>query len=174
MTGPAPDRTTGWRRRSPLIALAVPLLLAGAVSCSGTETDGEPRKSASPTETAMPQGLVGAWESALPGSNTTFAYRFTAEGKYKYFGMTSYPTGEQEVYELVHVVEGTYEASTDTLTLRPRSAGVTRKNPDDPEGDYTNSPAPLETQRYRWRVADRTLSLTRADGVRFVFEWVSP
>ncbi|MFE6177087.1 hypothetical protein [Streptomyces sp. NPDC056464] len=137
-------------------------------------TGADTTDSRSPIGPAAPQDIVGAWESAQPGSNTTLAYRFTAEGKYKYFGMTSYPMGEKGTYELTYVAGGTYKTSAKALTLRPHFASVTRKNPENPEQDHTNRPAPVETQHYRWKVADRKLSLTRSDGTQFVFTWVSP
>jgi hypothetical protein len=130
--------------------------------------------SGSPARAATPRDLVGAWERAQPGSNTTLTYRFTEEGKYKYFGMTSYPMGEKGTYELTYVAEGTYKASAKALTLMPRSAKVTRKNPENPERDYTNSPATVKPQHYQWKVADQKLSLTHHDGMRFIFRWVSP
>ncbi|MBL1101602.1 hypothetical protein [Streptomyces coffeae] len=149
------------------------LLLSGVTACSDSRSGGDTTNSGPPARTATPRDLVGAWESAQPGSNTTLAYRFTEEGKYKYFGMTSYPMGEKGTYELTYIAEGTYTASVNALTLRPRSASMTRKNPENPARDYTNRPTPVKTQHYRWKLADRKLSLTRQNGTRFVFTWVS-
>jgi hypothetical protein len=171
MTSTGPGRTTG-RLRPPLLAFSAMLLLSGVAACSDGGKGEEHSTPGSPTRAATPRDLVGAWESAQPGSNTTLAYRFTGEGKYKYFGMTSYPMG-QEVYQLVHVVEGTYEASTNALVLKPRSATLTRKNPENPERDFTSSPAPFKTERFEWKIADRELSLIREDETRFTFRWVS-
>ncbi|MFD3842457.1 hypothetical protein ACFWWC_40345 [Streptomyces sp. NPDC058642] len=173
MTSPVPDSITGRRRRTSLIPL-VALLLSGVTACSDFGSGGDTTVPSSSARAATPLDLVGAWESAQPGSNTTLAYRFTEEGKYKYFGMTSYPMGEKGTYELTYIADGTYKASANALTLQPRSASVTRKNPENPDRDYENRPAPVETQRYQWKVADRKLSLTRQDGMRFVFRWVSP
>ncbi|GAA3509837.1 hypothetical protein [Streptomyces shaanxiensis] len=174
MTSAVPNRALGRRRRAPLLTLAA-LLLSAIAACSDSGNRADTVPSASPTRAAAgPRDLVGAWESARPGSNTTLAYRFTEEGKYKYVGLLSYPMGVEGIYELTHIVEGTYEASAQALTLRPRSATVTRKNPENPERDYTNRPAPVETQNYRWTVADRKLSLIRRDGTKFVFTRVSP
>jgi hypothetical protein len=172
MTGPGPGRTTGRRLRTALLAFVALLLLAGVTACSDSDTGEEASKPGPRTRAATPRDLVGAWESAQPGSNTTLAYRFTDEGKYKYFGMTSYPMG-QEVYQLIHVVEGTYEASTNALVLKPHSATLTRKNPENPERDFTSSPAPFKTERFEWKVAEQELSLIREDETRFTFRWVS-
>ncbi|MEU8848143.1 hypothetical protein AB0C70_18340 [Streptomyces sp. NPDC048564] len=175
MTNAVSGRATGRRHRGALLPLAALLLSAVAAACSnpGSPTNAVPPSS--PTKAvADPRDLVGAWESARPGTNTTLAYRFTEENKYKYIGLLTYSMGAEGAYELTHIVEGTYEASTDSLTLKPRSATVTRKNPENPERDYTNRPARLETQHYRWTVADRKLSLVRRDGTEFVFRWVSP
>ncbi|MEV4436640.1 hypothetical protein [Streptomyces sp. NPDC049585] len=175
MTTEVPGRTTGRRRRPPLLPLAALVLLSAVAACSDSGKQADTVPSASPTRAAIgPRDLVGAWESAQPGSNTTLAYRFTEEGKYKYVGLLSYPMGAEGTYELTHIAEGTYEASADALTLRPRSATVTRKNPENPEQDYTNSPAPVDTQHYQWTIADRKLSLIRQDGTKFVFTPVSP
>ncbi|MFI8833863.1 hypothetical protein ACIGPN_22950 [Streptomyces afghaniensis] len=171
MTSPGLGRITGRRLRAPLLTFVV-LLLSGVAACSDGGTGEGPSTPGSRTRAATPRDLVGAWESAQPGSNTTLAYRFTDEGKYKYFGMTSYPMG-QEVYQLIHVVEGTYEASTDALVLKPHSATLTRKNPENPERDFTSSPAPFKTERFEWKIADRELSLIREDETRFTFRWVS-
>ncbi|WP_128376354.1 hypothetical protein [Streptomyces cavernae] len=162
------------RPRTPLLAVAALLLVSGLTSCSQPRPD---RSGTTPpgssTRAATARDLVGAWESAQQGSNTTLAYRFTAEGKYKYVGLISYPMGEKGIYELTHLAEGTFRALGSDLTLRPSSASVTRKNPENPAGDHVNRPVPLETQRYRWKIVDQELSLTADDGPRLVFKWVS-
>ncbi|MGC0208093.1 hypothetical protein [Streptomyces levis] len=169
-----PSGTATRRNRFRIRSLSA-LLLCALAACSDPGEQKNPGPSPSPTTAvAGPRGLVGAWESALPGSNTTLAYRFTQEGTYKYVGLLSYPTGADGTYELTRIDQGRYEASADMLTLKPDSSTVTRKNPENPEQDYTDRPAPVETQHYRWTVADRKLSLVRRDGTQFVFAWVSP
>ncbi|MFE6365461.1 hypothetical protein ACFVP3_36380 [Streptomyces sp. NPDC057806] len=174
MTNAACGRATGRRHRAALLPLAALLLSAVAAACSDPRARTDTAPPSSPTRAAAhPRDLVGAWESARPGSNTTLAYRFTEENKYKYIGLLTYSMGAEGTYELTHIVEGTYEASADSLTLKPRSATVTRKNPENPERDHTNKPVPLETQHYRWTVADGKLSLVHRDGAEFDFSWVS-
>lgn len=90
-------------------ALMVSLTLGAAAMSAACATEhDEPSPPPSPTVSAapatptwagaVPAALVGAWESAQPGSNTTLAYRFTADGRYAYAGvLTSSVRGVERV-----------------------------------------------------------------------------
>jgi hypothetical protein len=119
----------------------------------------------------MPEILVGAWESAQPGSNTTLAYRFTGDGRYAYAGVLTYPRSEQkdDFYLLKTTAVGTADVDARQLTLRPSSASTTRKDPRFPGDDYTDRPEPLTPKHFTWAVADQVLTLTGEDNLQFVF-----
>lgn len=166
-------------------ALLVSLILgvAGAAAACATEPE-EPSPPPSPTVSAapatppgtgaVPAALVGAWESARPGSNTTLAYRFTADGRYAYAGVLTYPlsAASTEFYLLKRSSAGAVEVDGRTLTLRPSSATTTRKDPAHPGDDHTDRPGSLTPQRFIWSLADEVFTLTDEDGLRFVFRRV--
>ncbi|WP_158691121.1 hypothetical protein [Streptomyces sp. 351MFTsu5.1] len=122
----------------------------------------------------VPTEMVGAWESAQPGSNTTLAYRFTADGRYAHAGVLTYPVSPvaNEYYLLKRTSTGAVEVDGRTLTLRPSSATTTRKDPAHPGDDYTERPASLAPRRFVWSLADGVFTLTDEDGLRFVFRRV--
>ena len=168
-------------RRALMVSLTMGVV--GAAAACATEHD-EPSPPPSPTVSAasatptgtgaVPAALVGAWESAQPGSNTTLAYRFTADGRYAYAGVLTYPlsAASNEFYLLKHSTAGAVEIDGRTLTLHPSSATTTRKDPAHPGDDYTDRPDPLTPQRFAWSLADEVFTLTDEKGLRFVFRRV--
>ncbi|WP_328635967.1 hypothetical protein [Streptomyces canus] len=166
-------------------ALMVSLTLGAAAMSAACATEhDEPSPPPSPTVSAapatptwagaVPAALVGAWESAQPGSNTTLAYRFTADGRYAYAGVLTSPLSAEsnEFYLLKRSTAGAVEVDGRTLTLRPSSATTTRKDPAHPGDDYTDRPGSLTPQRFVWSLADDVFTLTNEDGLRFVFRRV--
>jgi hypothetical protein len=162
------------------------LAVAGVSAACATEHD-EPSPPLNPTVStapatpaagagarAVPAALVGAWESAQPGSNTTLAYRFTADGRYAYAGVLTYPlsAASNEFYLLKRSTAGAVEVDGRTLTLRPSSATTTRKDPAHPGDDYTDRPDSLTPQQFAWSLADEVFTLTDENGFRFAFRRV--
>lgn len=72
------------------------------------------------------------------------------------------------LFEFTSVKDGRATVDGDRLMLAPSSATVSRMDPDDPGGDYTDRPAALEPSTYRWRVDGVTLvgrAPSAADGL---------
>jgi hypothetical protein len=66
------------------------LLVSGGTSCSSSEDESRPEPD-TPARTVTPTDLgraaaelIGAWESSRAEENTTLAYRFTGDGRYRY------------------------------------------------------------------------------------------
>lgn len=172
--------------------VAAVLLLAGLTACSSEDGPGmelptavsRPPSSAAPpsdpgldpdpnpapvtgtpaAEQALPEPLVGVWESN-EGSGT-ISYRFDADGRYIYVGIlaTQVPQG---VTQITFVAEGTATTEGDTLLLRPTRSTISREDPSDPAGDYTDRPADLTPEQHAWEVTpDDLLLLTDAKGIQ--------
>jgi hypothetical protein len=155
------------------------LLLGGMTACSGTDGD-EARRERPPTGTATPTGtgssslpavlpaqLVGAWASS--GGDATLAYRFVADGRYRFAGLLTQPRAGG-TFEFTRIEAGTARVDGRTLILRPSTATSTRKDPDDPAGDFTDRPAPREIKRYTWSVAGNQLVLIDGTGQRLTLD----
>lgn len=163
--------------------VSLTLGVAGVSAACVTGRD-EPSPPPSPTVSTVPVAptgagivpaeLVGAWESAQPGSNTTLAYRFTADGRYAHAGVLTYPLSpaSNDFYLLKRTSTGAVEVDGRTLTLRPASATITRKDPAHPGDDYTDRPDSLAPRRFAWSLADEVFTLTDKDGLRFAFRRV--
>ncbi|MFD5598354.1 hypothetical protein [Streptomyces griseorubiginosus] len=169
-------------RRALVVSLTLGVAGVSAACVAGHDEPGPAPSgqtvSAVPTTTTaagiLPTELVGAWESAQPGSNTTLAYRFTADGRYAHAGVLTYPLSpaSNEYYLLKRTSTGAVEVDGRTLTLRPSSATTTRKDPAHPGDNYTDRPDSLAPRRFVWSLAGEVFTLTDEDGLRFVFRRV--
>lgn len=168
-------------RRAFMVSLTLGVAGVSAACVTGHDEPSPPPSPTVSTVPAAPTGvgivpteLVGAWESAQSGSNTTLAYRFTADGRYAHAGVLTYPLSpaSNDFYLLKRTSSGSVEIDGRTLTLRPASATTTRKDPAHPGDDYTDRPDSLAPRRLVWSLADEVFTLTDEDGLRFVFRRV--
>ncbi|WP_327358689.1 hypothetical protein [Streptomyces sp. NBC_01304] len=172
-------------------ALVAALLLGSAAACSSPDPPDPPRagtsatrptpspsaeaptatdRSEAPDEAALPEILVGAWESNPPKGTASITYRFTADGRYMYVGLLFVANGEGDVAQATFVAEGTARVEGDALLLTPVTATRSLHDPTNPAGDYTDRPSDLTPTRHLWEVADDMLALTDAQGAQIVFE----
>jgi hypothetical protein len=100
------------------------------------------------TASGLPAGLVGAWSSSE--GDATLAYRFSADGSYRHAGLLTQQraTGTFE-FSVFETGKATVRGSR--MTLQPDSGTTTRKDPDDPSGDYER-PISKEPRRFTWRL----------------------
>jgi hypothetical protein len=110
--------------------------------------------------------LVGAW--LADGGDATLAYRFEADGRYRFAGVLTQPIPEG-VREYINSAEGVAEINGETLVLRPTRVTSSRSDPSVPEEDYTDRPGPLVEQRFSWRVDGTVLTLINEDGDELTF-----
>ncbi|MEU7663414.1 hypothetical protein [Streptomyces lincolnensis] len=123
-------------------------------------------------DSALPRPLVGAWESNE--GTGTIAYRFTADGRYLYAGILATPTPEG-VAQITLAAEGTATADGDTLLLEPTRYTISREDPGDPAGNYTDRPGELTPERHTWSLpSEDVLALMGEDGVRLTLRRQSP
>jgi hypothetical protein len=172
-------------------SLITSLLLASAVACShdnptrdqgSTPTTSRPVETVSrphspPATTAepddaaehvLPDPLVGTWESAE--GDATIAYQFTPDGLYKYVGILTSPTPDGLV-QITFVAQGTARTDGETLHLQPARATMSREDPGDPAGNYTDRPRELTPEEHIWEVTvDDVLHLTDAQGLRITYQ----
>ncbi|CAM5366747.1 hypothetical protein SALBM135S_08512 [Streptomyces alboniger] len=118
----------------------------------------------------LPDALVGVWESRPDGGTGTIAYRFTADGRYKYVGMLLYPNTDGDDIQITFVAEGTARVEGDQLFLAPTTATKSRQDPGDPAGDYTDQPAERTPERHGWSVSGDVLTLTDGEGTPLVYD----
>lgn len=112
--------------------------------------------------------LVGSWVSS-DGGDATLAYRFEADGKYRFAGVLTQPVSEG-IRKYVHAAEGVAEVSGAALLLRPTRAIATRTDPSDPAGDFTDRPEPLVERAFSWRIDGAMLTLVGEDGNELRFD----
>jgi hypothetical protein len=119
------------------------------------------RQTTAATSDALPGELVGSWSSTT--ATTEIAYRFLANGRFRSIEILNQarPGG---IFEFRVQQDGLAEVTGSRLLLRPTASTTTRRDPDDPENDYTDRPASLEQSAYAWQVAGTTLSLRSDDG----------
>ncbi|MFF6873888.1 hypothetical protein ACFY9S_00815 [Streptomyces sp. NPDC012474] len=168
----------------PLLLVA---LLMGVTACtSGGEPPGPgptPR-TASPTPApgtthadppgqALPQGLVGTWLSDSKDSDAALTYRFRADGGYTFTGVLAYDSPDG-IVQVTHASEGTTRVRGAQLVMTPGKAETSRRDPGDPEGDYSKRPAARTPQRHTWEVTGDVLALTDRKGLRVTYERRSP
>ncbi|WLW52246.1 hypothetical protein [Streptomyces sp. YU58] len=123
-------------------------------------------------DTALPPELVGAWESNE--GTGTIAYRFMADGRYLYAGILATPTPDG-VVQITLAAEGTAATDGDTLLLEPTRYTISREDPGDPAGDYTDRPGDLTPEQHTWELpAADVLALTSEDGVRVTLRRPAP
>jgi hypothetical protein len=123
-------------------------------------------------DSALPRPLVGAWESNE--GTGTIAYRFVADGRYAYAGILATPTPDG-VAQITFAAQGTATAEGDTLLLEPTRYTISREDPGDPAGNYTDRPAELTPERHTWALpSDDVLTLMGEDGVRLTLRRQSP
>ena len=173
-------------QRCTAVVLLGALFVGGTVGCSSTDgpvassepapTSATPSPTGSPesstestgtNEGVLPVGLVGAWESA--GGDATHAYRFLADGRYRFAALLTQPVPEG-VFELTRVESGTAAVDGDVLVLRPTMATATRKHPGYPDENYTDRPEPLTPKRYSWRADRGRLLLVDGTGLQLTFD----
>jgi hypothetical protein len=149
------------------------LLMLLLVSCTGRPDDQSATSTLPPTTTTtstatasgLPGRLVGAWSSSE--GDATLAYRFSADGRYRHAGLLTQlrATG---LFQFTVVEHGTVTVQGSQMTLKPTSGTTTRKDPDDPGGDYERRIS-RKPRRFTWRLdtsdARDVLYLKDADGV---------
>ncbi|MFE1802250.1 hypothetical protein ACFW9L_39625 [Streptomyces sp. NPDC059517] len=121
-------------------------------------------------EAVLPETLVGAWESDAEGGAGTNAYRFTADGRYKYAGLLFYPNTDGDDVQVTFVAEGTARVEDDELVLTPTTATRSLQDPADPAGSYTDQPSDLTPERQQWEMNGDVLALTDEEGIRIVYQ----
>lgn len=138
-----------------------------------TDTDADTTTDTDAVEdTALPPELVGAWESNE--GTGTIAYRFMADGRYLYAGILATPTPDG-VVQITLAAEGTAATDGDTLLLEPTRYTISREDPGDPAGDYTDRPGDLTPEQHTWELpAADVLALTSEDGVRVTLRRPAP
>ncbi|MDX3659223.1 hypothetical protein PV646_18095 [Streptomyces sp. ID05-26A] len=94
-------------------------------------------------------------------------YRFSADGRYASREALEYnvPSGR---FVFHRNQEGTYSATGDRLELTPAKSTRTRKTPEDPGGDYTDVPEPLEPRVFTFRADADSLHLHESGGYALV------
>ena len=136
-------------------------------------TASDPATTASITTTttsALPERLVGAWSSSE--GDATLAYRFLPDGRYRHAGLLTQPRATG-TFEFTVVETGKVTVRGSTLILRPGSGTITRKDPDDPGGDYER-PISKDPRRFSWRLDSSAgrdvLYLRDAQGVEVSYD----
>jgi hypothetical protein len=126
-------------------------------------------KSTPPAEatSASMSDLVGSWVAG--SGDATLAYRFEANGRYRFAGVLTQPIPEG-VREYINSAEGVAEINGATLVLRPARVTSSRRDPSSPDEDYTDRPEPLVERRFSWRVEANVLTLIDKDGVELIFD----
>jgi hypothetical protein len=147
---------------------ALLLMMCGAsAGCTARpQLPDEPTSTSPTTATDEPSsesasGLVGSWASS--DGDATLAYRFEADGGYRFAGVLTQPVPEG-TREYRHFAEGVAEVAGATLVLRPTRATSSRSDPSSPAGDYTDRPEPLVERRFSWRVEGDVLTMVGDDG----------
>lgn len=110
----------------------------------------------------LPQPLVGDWESV--GGDATLVYRFIPDGRFAFAGVMTQPRGEG-FFQFTHTETGTVVVRDSMLVLQPTSAKSTRKDLEDPGGDYADQPEPLVVKKFRWRATSTELVLVDEAGI---------
>ncbi|AMW10710.1 hypothetical protein A4E84_15060 [Streptomyces qaidamensis] len=128
---------------------------------------------ADPPEQALPQALVGTWQSDSKDSDAGLTYRFRADGGYTFTGVLAYDSPDG-IVQVTHASEGTARVRGAQLVLTPRKAETSRRDPGDPEGDYSARPAARTPQRHTWEVTGDALALTDQKGLTVTYERRSP
>ncbi|EPD59762.1 hypothetical protein [Streptomyces sp. HGB0020] len=118
---------------------------------------------------ALPEPLVGVWESKPDGGSATIAYRFTADGRYRYTGLLFYPNTDGNDVQITFIAQGTARVDGDILVTTPTEATRSRIDPADPAGNYTDQPSDLTPERHTWEVADDELVLADETGTETVY-----
>ena len=125
---------------------------------------------ATTTASAMPERLVGAWSSSE--GDATLAYRFLSDGRYRHAGLLTQPRATG-TFEFTVVEDGRATVRGSMLILRPSSGTTTRKDPDDPGGDYER-PVSKDQKRFTWRLGTSggrdVLYLRDAQGVEVSYD----
>lgn len=171
--------------------LVVQLLLGGVAACSLDDSPPRERPTPSPStatsstselptaspptgERALPEALIGSWESDSRNDDATLKYRFTADGGYTFVGILTYRNPEGR-FQFTFTAEGRARTEDSQLFLNPTRATKSRMDPDDPAGDYTGRPAPLTQERRAWKVTDDgVLELTDENELKVTFKRKSP
>jgi hypothetical protein len=158
-------------RPHPFGVIITVLALAAGCTSGATSTLPSHTTTPAPASTAaagvLPNELVGAWSA--PSNTTEVAVRFLADGRYRSIEILSQPRPEG-VFEFRRQEDGTARTSGDRLELRPKTATLSRTDPGDPTGDYTNRPTAASPHTYTWRVNGTTLVLTDAQGHPLAFQ----
>jgi hypothetical protein len=146
------------------VALGVAALI-GPAACGGE--DSQPL--VGPPPRSDPAALDGTWTGKNPGY--TLRYVFRPDGTYRYSSlMRQKREGGTATFTIT--ARGTFKVRQRTLLLRPRSGTKERRDPDDPDGDYTRR---LERfpQRYGWTIRgtgkDARLTLTIGGGLAVTY-----
>jgi hypothetical protein len=133
------------------LALGGMLTALPALAACGGE-DGRPATVpiASRETRGVPADLVGRWRATQPGVEQL--YFFHPNRRYTYSLETRQ---ERRAGTATFTIDarGTFSVRGATLRLRPRGGTKKRRDPDDPEGDYTR---PLERfpQTFEWSIRD--------------------
>lgn len=123
---------------------------------------GMPTRQETTAPQLRPQSFVGDWESV--GGDATLVYRFTPDGRFAFAGVMTQARGEG-FYQFTHTEKGTVVVRDSLLVLQPTSAKSTRKDPEDPEGDYVDQSEPLVVKKFRWRATSTELVLVDEAGI---------
>lgn len=110
----------------------------------------------------VPDGLVGVWISS--GGDATISYAFESDGSYAHAGILTQPRSGGAAFKFVREEEGQATVQGTRISLRPTRALLTREDPDDPGGNYTNRPGALAEKQFTWQVRQDELLLSGSDG----------
>ncbi|MFJ9123473.1 hypothetical protein ACIRJS_05280 [Streptomyces sp. NPDC102340] len=119
---------------------------------------------------ALPEPLVGDWESNSDTGSATIAYRFITDGRYTYAGVLQTAVRGRPGMQVTFAAEGAARTEDGSLLLTPSKATRSLHDPDDPAADYTDQPSDLTPTRFQWEVEGDTLSLTDENGQRIQYE----
>jgi hypothetical protein len=132
----------------------------------------DPGSSAAPDEVVedavVPDALLGLWTSLDQGAAET-VYRFERGGTYDQASvlMQERSTG---TFSYTIGMTGLISLDGDQLTLTPTSGTQSRRDPDDPAGDFDRPVTDLTAEQFTWWIADGHLVLEGEYGL-VEYEW---
>jgi hypothetical protein len=127
----------------------------------------QPAPSAAP-DAAVPSELLGLWTSLDQGAAET-VYRFERGGTYDQASvlMQERATG---TFSYTIGMTGLISLDGNQLTLTPTGGTQSRRDPDDPAGDFDRPVTDLTAEQFTWWIADGHLVLEGEYGL-VEYEW---
>jgi hypothetical protein len=119
-------------------------------------------------DAVLPDELLGLWTSIDQGDAETI-YRFTSDGSYDQASvlLQARATG---TFSFSLAMTGLASVDGDQLLLTPTGGTQTRRDPDDPAGDFDRPVTDLAPEQFSWWMDDGHLVLEGQYGV-VEYEW---